>query len=93
MNKKNVRSFNPGDKVLILGETDFNREIVDFVDPISFVQHIAQKHKNSFETNQDFMHSMSEVMSELNYTIPHHSEEAFISGLIRIGVCKRANLN
>lgn len=93
MKKTNIKGFSIGDKVLILGETDQDRDVVEYSDPVSFVKYMSDKHKIVFETNEEFMDSMARLLNKVSITIPHHNEEAFINGLIRIGICKHATLN
>jgi len=88
-----IKSFEPGEVVILLGETRFDREMYVFQDPVSFVAAIAKNDRRDGWSNIEFMQHVSEAMENLHVTIPHHNEEAFVSGLIRAGICISAVLN
>lgn len=92
--KKTIKMFEPGQTVVITGETAFDREIVVYNDPVSFVETIANSKKKSEKiTNQEFMFNVSSLLKDADITIPHHNEEAFVSALIKVGICSPAILN
>lgn len=88
-----VKKFLPGEVVILLGETKFDREMYVFQDPVSFVAEIKKNDQQTNLSNIEFMQHVSEAMSNLQVSIPHHTEEAFIGGLIRAGICIPAVLN
>lgn len=93
---KKIRStklFEPGAKVVIMGTSEFDREVMIYRDPVSFVSEIANKNKTDQITNQQFMFNVSTLLKESDLSIPHHSEEAFILALIKAGICSTAILN
>ena len=87
------KKFLPGEVVILLGETKFDREMYVFQDPVSFVSEIKNNDRQNGLSNIEFMQNVSEAMSNLHISIPHHTEEAFIGGLIRAGICIPAVLN
>jgi len=87
------KKFLPGEVVILLGETKFDREMYIFQDPVSFVSEIKKNDQRNGLSNIQFMQHVSEAMSNLHVSIPHHTEEAFIEGLIRAGICVAAVLN
>jgi hypothetical protein len=91
---KTAKLFQPGEMVVIIGSTLFDRDMVMFNDPVSFVSSIANKEENSEPvTNQQFMMKVSRILKEVDVSIPHHNEEAFILALINAGICSTAILN
>lgn len=93
-----AKMFEPGDKVVLLGSTDHERNILTYNDPVSFVTDMIHSKGGGFSgfedcTNHEFMERIANLMEETNLNIPHHSEEAFIQALIRYGVCLPAVLN
>lgn len=86
--------FEPGQTVVITGETAFDREVIVYNDPVSFVETIANSKKNKEKiSNQQFMFNVSTILKEADVNIPHHSEEAFVTALIKVGICSPATLN
>lgn len=93
-NNKTIKMFQPGETVVITGSTAFDREVVIYNDPVSFVETIANSNKDKEKvTNQQFMFNVSSILKDMDVNIPHHNEEAFVSALIRAGICSTAILN
>jgi len=86
--------FQPGETVVITGSTAFDREVFIYNDPVSFVETIANSNKDKEKiTNQQFMFNVSSLLKDMDVTIPHHNEEAFVAALIKAGICSTAILN
>lgn len=96
MKKNNVKMFEPGEKVVVVGASVTDRDVLTFKDPVSFVTEIASTDAEATGqlTNDQFMLRVSQIMGAAdNISIPHHNEEAFIRALIKFGVCSSATLN
>ena len=91
--RKSVKLFQPGETVVIMGSSTYDRDMVVFNDPVSFVSSIANKEGGETITNEQFMLKVSTLLKEVDLSIPHHNEEAFILALIKAGICSTAILN
>jgi len=89
--------FNNGDIVVIYGETEFERELVKYTNAKDLVTHLRKKEypDNNSMSNQEYMRTLLKNIQEYNesFVIPIHSEEAFISALIQLGLCYKTQLN
>lgn len=90
---KSMKLFQPGEMVVIMGSSTFDRDMVVFNDPVSFVSSIANKEGKEPITNEEFMLNVSTLLKEADVMIPHHNEEAFILALMKAGICSTAILN
>lgn len=88
-----VKLFDSGQAVVLLGTTKFDREVFIFNDAKSFVDQLRKTENKNHETNGDFMRYIHDSLKEEKIDIPTHSEEAFVRSLIKIGICVPAVLN
>ena len=87
--KKHVSSsIAPGQTVVLLGMTDYDRQLLVFKDPVSFVEDIRSTEKSNTLSNEEFMRKVSETLKEVDYHVPYHSEDAFVKALVKAGICK-----
>lgn len=92
--QKSVKMFKPGQPVVLLGESNYHREIFIFNTPESFVDSLRVAEKIPFKNNQDFMESVSRALiAQDMQDINIHNEQSFVESLIRHGICIPAILN
>jgi hypothetical protein len=87
--KENIKKFKAGEAVVVIGSSTFDREVIVYQDPVSFVQTMNK----TKVPNEQFMLKVSKIFMKLDVNLPHHSEEAFLAALIETGVCSAAILN
>lgn len=93
--KKSFEDFQPGDNIAVVGADMFDRQVFTYQDPVSFVAEIAKNDDQITGTNsnQEFMEKLARVMEDIDISIPHHNEEAFLKALTRAGIFVKASLN
>jgi len=89
--------FKTGDVVVIYGRTNFDREVITYTDAKDLVAYIRNKDypDNKSMNNEEYMRTIVQNIQEYNegFTLPIHDEEAFVSALIRLGLCDKTQLN